>query len=65
MHFNFPPGSPFEEFFKQFREQQGRRQRQQAARRRRWAPASSSIPAGYIVTNNHVVDGADEITVDD
>ncbi len=30
---------------------------------RRSAPASSSIPAGYIVTNNHVIEGADEITV--
>ena len=27
------------------------------------AAGSSSIPAGYIVTNNHVIDGADEITV--
>ena len=29
----------------------------------RWARASSSIPAGYIVTNNHVVENADKVTV--
>ena len=28
-----------------------------------WAPASSSTPKGYIVTNNHVVEKADEICV--
>ena len=33
------------------------------ARSPRWARASSSIPAGYIVTNNHVIEGAEEITV--
>ena len=30
---------------------------------RAWAPASSSMPSGLVVTNNHVIDGADEITV--
>ena len=29
----------------------------------RWAPASSSIPSGFIVTNNHVIEDADQITV--
>ncbi len=29
----------------------------------RWARASSSIPRGYVVTNNHVVDGSEKVTV--
>ena len=30
---------------------------------RAWGLASSSIPSGIIITNNHVIDGADEISV--
>jgi serine protease Do len=59
----FPPGSPFEEFFKQFQEQQrGARPRQQEKQQ---AQGSGFIidAAGYVVTNNHVIDGAEEITV--
>lgn len=59
----FPPGSPFEEFFKEFfdREQNGRNDRPRP---------SSSLgsgfvidPRGFVVTNNHVIGEADEITV--
>lgn len=55
----FPPGSPFEEFFRQFSEQQQRKSGPQHAL------GSGFIidPAGYVVTNNHVVDGADKIVV--
>ncbi|MFN4277773.1 MAG: DegQ family serine endoprotease [Ferrovibrio sp.] len=55
----FPPGSPFEEFFRQFGEQQQRRSGSQHAL------GSGFIidPAGYVVTNNHVVDGAEKIVV--
>jgi serine protease Do len=59
----FPPGSPFEEFFRQFQEQQrGARPRQQE---RQQALGSGFIidAGGYVVTNNHVIDGADEISV--
>ncbi|GBD44546.1 Periplasmic serine endoprotease DegP [bacterium HR40] len=56
----FPPGSPFEEFFKEFFD----RKRQQ--RQRRSVSLGSGFiidPAGYVVTNNHVIADADEITV--
>ena len=58
---DFPPGSPFEEFFKEFRE----RQRGQQQQRPTAALGSGVIidPAGYVVTNGHVVSEADEISV--
>lgn len=57
----FPPGSPLEEFFRQFGEQQ----QQQRERGPQHALGSGFIidASGYVVTNNHVVDGADKIVV--
>jgi serine protease Do len=62
----FPPGSPFEEFFRDFFDQQ-----MQGMDGGRIVPQKSTAlgsgfiidPSGYIVTNNHVIDEADEITV--
>jgi len=59
----FPPGSPFEEFFKDFFDRRGERPDG------RGRPATSLgsgfvvDPRGYVVTNNHVIEGADEITI--
>lgn len=74
----FPPGSPFEEFFRQFQNPQGGPQGQNAPdddedgappqgspRGKTGALGSGFIidASGYVVTNNHVIDGASEITV--
>ncbi|MGE5506130.1 MAG: DegQ family serine endoprotease [Actinomycetota bacterium] len=60
----FPPGSPLEEFFKEFMERQGRGG-VDAPPRRATSLGSGFIidPAGFIVTNNHVIQDADEISV--
>ena len=60
----FPPGSPFEEFFKDFFDRQ--QQDPNAPPRKATSLGSGFIidaGAGLVVTNNHVIDGADEITV--
>ncbi len=66
----FPPGSPFEEFFKDFFDRnrpQGDGNGNGSPQRKRRATSLGSgfiIDAkGIVVTNNHVIDGADEITV--
>ncbi len=60
----FPPGSPFEEFFKDFFDRHG--QQPDAPARKATSLGSGFIidaKNGYVVTNNHVVQDADEITV--
>jgi len=62
----FPPGSPLEEFFKEFMErQQGQGNHPDAPSRKATSLGSGFVidPAGYIVTNNHVIADADEISV--
>ncbi len=78
---SFPPGSPFEQFFKDFLDRNRPGQQRRGPNRgegpqqgpdggppgsgRAVSLGSGFIidPAGYIVTNNHVIDGADEISV--
>ena len=67
----FPPGSPFEQFFHDFMEKHGQGgggggdQPDNQPAHRGQALGSGFIidPSGIIVTNNHVIEGADEITV--
>ncbi|MRG70673.1 Do family serine endopeptidase [Alphaproteobacteria bacterium HT1-32] len=58
---NFPPGSPFEDFFKDFFD----KNRPEGRPRQTQSLGSGFVvdPDGYVVTNNHVIDGADEIFV--
>ncbi len=55
---SFPPGSPFEDFFKQFDKPDNKKRRAQSL-------GSGFIidETGYIITNNHVIDNAEKIMV--
>jgi serine protease Do len=57
-----PPGSPFEDFFREFFD---RNQPPEQAPRRAASLGSGFVvdPAGFVVTNNHVIAEADEISV--
>ncbi|TVR97228.1 MAG: DegQ family serine endoprotease [Rhodospirillales bacterium] len=57
-----PPGSPFEEFFREFFE---RSQPREPRQRRATSLGSGFVvdASGFIVTNNHVIQDADEISV--
>ncbi len=59
-----PEGSPFEDFFREF---QDRNNNGQGNRPRRSSALGSGFVIsedGYVVTNNHVIEGADEITIE-
>ena len=58
--FQFPEGSPFRDFFDQYNRRKGDRSPRQAS-----SLGSGFIidPEGYVVTNNHVIEGGEEITV--
>jgi serine protease Do len=62
LEFEFPEGSPFRDFFDQFNRKRGE---QEERPRRAQSLGSGFIIAaeGLVVTNNHVIEGADTITV--
>ncbi|PLX41600.1 MAG: hypothetical protein C0605_05465 [Hyphomicrobiales bacterium] len=65
-YFDFPdlPGTPFDEFFKRFKRAPGSKSPHRKKRRGVAQGSGFIISAdGYIVTNNHVVKGGDDITV--
>ncbi len=58
-----PEGSPFEDFFREFRDRNG----QGEDRPRRSSALGSGFVIsedGFVVTNNHVIEGADEIRIE-
>ena len=59
----FPPGSPFEHFFKRFFEQQQGGGHAQPQKVQSLGSGFIIDPSGYVVTNNHVIDGAEEVKV--
>lgn len=60
-----PKGSPFEDFFKDFMDKKKNNGGNKAKKRKSTALGSGFVidSAGYIVTNAHVIQDADEITV--
>src|SRR3954447_167776 len=60
----FPPGSPFEEFFKDFFNRD-KNKGQEQQQRRAFSLGSGFVidPRGFVVTNNHVIADSDEISV--
>jgi serine protease Do len=57
--FGFPPNSPFNDFFEDFMRNMPKQQREQHALGTGFVISAD----GYVVTNNHVVAGADEVVV--
>ena len=68
----FPPGSPFEEFFKRFQQPPGadnddndddRNTRPRVQQRRSLGSGFIIAAEGIIITNNHVIKDADEVSI--
>jgi serine protease Do len=58
-----PPGSPFEKFFEDYFKKHGKNGTPTPRRINSLGSGFIIDPAGYVVTNNHVIAGADEVDV--
>ncbi len=61
--FDLPPDSPMERFFRQFRQQNPQLQTPQARPTMSLGSGFFISEDGYVVTNNHVIDGEQSVTV--
>ena len=61
-----PEGSPFEDFFREFQDRNRGGEDEAPSPRRSSALGSGFVISedGFVVTNNHVIAGADEITIE-
>ncbi|WP_102108869.1 DegQ family serine endoprotease [Oceaniglobus roseus] len=59
-----PEGSPFEDFFREFNDRNGQGGRNTPRRSQALGSGFVISEDGYLVTNNHVIEGADEIQIE-
>ena len=59
-----PEGSPFEDFFRDFMDRQGEGNRNRPRRSQALGSGFVISEDGYVVTNNHVIEGADEVLIE-
>ncbi|WP_420013620.1 Do family serine endopeptidase [Tateyamaria sp.] len=59
-----PEGSPFEDFFREFQDRNNDGQGQRPRRSSALGSGFVISEDGYVVTNNHVIEGADEILIE-
>ncbi|MEM7521550.1 MAG: DegQ family serine endoprotease [Pseudomonadota bacterium] len=59
-----PEGSPFEDFFREFQDRNNGGEGQRPRRSSALGSGFVISEDGFVVTNNHVIEGADEITIE-